>query len=343
MSAIIPARSSGCHLDSQAVVPEYLRGVESKGGLLSNVVSGLTGDGFLKMGNQPARRFRKARHNRCDIGELTMERQGLSCMDVWGGSQATFTAFEKAGLEIWLYSRPCKEDLHGGDVYYLSSCASGRITRMLVADVAGHGEGVGHLASQLRNLMRRYINSIRPQRLFEEVNADFANLPRNDRFATSIVHSYFMPTSTLSICNAGHPPPLIRRAHAEHWQTLEFERRTDDVPFGVLDSSKYTQLDLPVSVGDLVLCYTDGVIESSTADRGQLGISGLLSMVNELAADRPDRILPAIVEQIAAGSEDGSHDDDVTILLYRVTDSPILMRDNLAAPFRWLKSLFLRS
>ena len=72
-------------------------------------------------------------------------------MEVWGGNQATFAAFEKAGLDIWLYSRPFGTDASGGDLYYLSSCASGRITRMLVADVASDSntsrvlhEGTGH-------------------------------------------------------------------------------------------------------------------------------------------------------------------------------------------------------
>ena len=54
-----------------------------------------------------------------------VESQTLSCMEVWGGNQATFSAFEKAGLDIWLYSRPCGRHSNGGDVYYLSSCAFG--------------------------------------------------------------------------------------------------------------------------------------------------------------------------------------------------------------------------
>jgi hypothetical protein len=45
---------------------------------------------------------------------------------------------------------------------------------MLMADVAGHGETVDQLALELRKLMRRYTNPIRPRKLFAEVNADFA-------------------------------------------------------------------------------------------------------------------------------------------------------------------------
>jgi len=271
-----------------------------------------------------------------------VEKQSLSCMEVWGGNQATFSSFEKAGIDIWLYSRPCGKHANGGDVYYLSSCASGRITRMLLADVAGHGEPVARLASELRKLMRRHINSIRPRKLFEEVNADFARIPSGDRFATSVMNSYFMPTSTLSVCNAGHPMPLLRKADGQRWEPMKDESDSDDMPLGIAETAKYTQLDVPVSAGDLVFCYTDGVVESPDADGRQLGVKGLCGLLNELPAEQPDRILPDLVEQIAATTGGTTHEDDVTMLLYRITDRAIPMRDNLAAPWRWLKGLFAK-
>jgi serine phosphatase RsbU (regulator of sigma subunit) len=269
-----------------------------------------------------------------------MERQSLACMEVWGGNTATFSAFEKAGLDIWLYSQPFGNHPKGGDVYYLSSCASGRISRMLLADVAGHGEDASQVAVQLRKLMRRYINTIRPHKLFEEINAAYSHASPGDRFATSIVNSYFMPTSLLSICNAGHPTPMLREARTGRWKPLEIEDRTEDIPFGIADKAKYTQLDIPVQVGDMVLCYTDGVIESRNSSGTQLGIPGLQKLLSTLPADWPERILPELVKQIAERNSGGFHEDDVTILLYRITNRAVPMRDNLAAPLRWLRSLF---
>jgi hypothetical protein len=44
------------------------------------------------------------------------------------------------------------------------------------------------------------------------------------------------------------------------------------------------------------------------------------------------------------GMNDGSHhDDDVTMLLFRITNRSVRLRDNLAAPFRWLKGLFVKN
>ena len=179
---------------------------------------------------------------------------------------------------------------------------------MLLADVAGHGETVAQVASELRTLVRRYINSIRPRKLFEEVNADFARVSTDDRFATSIVNSYFMPTSTLSICNAGHPTPLIHRSKNNHWEPLVVEHCSDDMPLGIVEASKYTQLDIHVDAGDLVFCYTDGVIESSDPDGRQLGLDGLQQLLNSLPADRPGQLLAQLVEQIPSGSSRSLHE-----------------------------------
>ncbi len=59
-------------------------------------------------------------------------------MEVWGGNRATWSQFSVSGLDLSVQSEPFRSSDGGGDVYYLSSCASGRITRMLLADVGGH-------------------------------------------------------------------------------------------------------------------------------------------------------------------------------------------------------------
>ena len=61
------------------------------------------------------------------------------CMEVWRGNQPVDNGVVMPGLDAWVYSRPLGDAKAGGDVHYVSSCATGRITRLLVADVSGHG------------------------------------------------------------------------------------------------------------------------------------------------------------------------------------------------------------
>ena len=140
------------------------------------------------------------------------EQDRMTCMEVWGGNVQTEKQFETTGLDVWVSSQPEGESQAGGDVYYVSSCASGRITRLMLADVSGHGQMVADVAARLRDLMRDNVNTIGHRPFVAAMNKTFADETDGHRFATAIVSSYFAPTRSLSICSAGHPPPLTFRA-----------------------------------------------------------------------------------------------------------------------------------
>lgn len=56
------------------------------------------------------------------------------------GNQAIDRILKTTGLDIWVYSQPHMDSQNGGDVHYVSSCASGQIIRLLLVDVSGHGK-----------------------------------------------------------------------------------------------------------------------------------------------------------------------------------------------------------
>src|SRR5215831_16948506 len=138
--------------------------------------------------------------------------QQMSCMEVWGGSQLTNSGVAFGGLDAWVYSKPFGDAQRGGDVYYGSSCATGRITRLLVADVSGHGASVASTAADLRTLMRRFVNRLDQKEFVRVLNQQFTAASRVGVFATAIVTTFFAPTRRLTLCNAGHPRPSLYRA-----------------------------------------------------------------------------------------------------------------------------------
>src|SRR5262245_58445290 len=119
-----------------------------------------------------------------------MNNEQMSCMEVWGGSQLTERGVEFTGLDAWVYSKPYGQSPRGGDVYYASSCATGRITRFLLADVAGHGGSVAPTAADLRLLMRRFVNRLDQTEFVRLINLQFGQLARQSVFATAIVTTY---------------------------------------------------------------------------------------------------------------------------------------------------------
>lgn len=264
----------------------------------------------------------------------------MQCMEVWGGNQEVDRAFEMPGLRTWMYSRPHGGAEGGGDVYLLSSCASGRITRLLLADISGHGQEVAHLALGLRDLMRRYVNVVKQTRFVEGMNRQFSDLSASGAFATAVVATFFQPTRRLTICNAGHPAPLHYKAPQDRWSPIESvidsAAGVSGTPLGVHAGARYPQVETVLDDGDLVLLFSDAVTEYCDSDGLMWGETGLLKFLNQLSPRDPRALLQRVVEAVSSGTASGHAADDLTVVLLQATGTVTRLSDNLLALVRLL-------
>jgi sigma-B regulation protein RsbU (phosphoserine phosphatase) len=250
----------------------------------------------------------------------------MRCLEVWGGNRAVDTAIGMNGLDAWVFSRPYEGDEEGGDIHYLSNCASGRIARFLIADVAGHGAAVAKVATSLRDLMRRYINYVDQARLVRGINDEFSRLAQMGSFATAVALSYWTPTDEVTITNAGHPRPMLYRAATGAWEVVSdsgapaassggVEANPRNLPLGILELGAYDTTTIRLKPGDLLLLYTDSLVEARNAAGRLLGESGLLNILRELDTTRVETLIPTLLERI---ERDGSPPtDDITAVLIR--------------------------
>jgi sigma-B regulation protein RsbU (phosphoserine phosphatase) len=274
------------------------------------------------------------------------EPQVMQCMEVWGGNQPVDSAVAMAGLDAWVFSKPFGNADGGGDVYYVSSCATGRITRLLVADVAGHGASVRELASTLRGLMRRHVNQLNQTRFVRLLNAQFTELSESGIFATAVVTTFFAINNHLSLCNAGHPPPLLYTAATGKWAFLERAHgegpSSGGLPLGIEDVFDYTDFEVRLRKGDMVLCYTDSLIEAKFSDGELLGTEGLLALMQTLDAAKPETLIASMLAAIILQTGDaGLAADDITALLFRAKAdrSRVGYFKRVAAPLRLLAKI----
>ncbi len=250
------------------------------------------------------------------------------------------------GLKVWLYSLPHANARAGGDVYYLSSCASGRITRLLLADVSGHDK-VDATATKLRDIMRKNINRIKQSCFVERMNECFSNVSDlSGAFATAIVCTFFVPTKTLTMSIAGHPLPLISRHGSREWSEMALEAPEpgglSNLPLGVDDQMHYSDLNLLLKHGDRVLIYSDGLSESLDESGAMLNSRGLCSLAAEVDQSIGRDFLPALMARIEELDQQNLKKDDITAILVEATDTPVPMINNLLAPVRLVQSLFIR-
>jgi len=282
-----------------------------------------------------------------NAGMTDSRAQHMQCMEVWGGSQLTSQGVELGGLDVWVYSKPFGEAQRGGDVYYVSSCATGRISRLLLADVSGHGQSVASTAADLRTLMRRFVNRLDQTEFVRLLNEQFTSLSRDGRFATAVVTTFFAPTRRLSLCNAGHPRPLLFRAADGKWSFLSHQEHPErkglnNVPLGLFQIADYEQLDVELDPGDCLISYTDALTESCDADGEMLGEDGLLRIVNLLGDVPAEKLIPSLLKEIGERFPNNLAADDVTILVVRATGGSIdfSLREKVGAFGRFLKTFF---
>jgi serine phosphatase RsbU (regulator of sigma subunit) len=249
------------------------------------------------------------------------------------------------GLEAWVFAVPHANAASGGDVHFVSSCGSGRITRMMLADVAGHGERVAQTARDLRRLMQRFMNQVDQRSILRELNRAYGELSTTGRFATTLVTTFFAPTRQLSICNAGHPPPLLYRKARDQWRFLDDQIESPDVintPLGILDDVTYEQFVTELDPGDLLFCYTDSLPESHSRDGTMLDAVGLLRAVESLNTRDASTFIPRLLEKLPILGT--ASDDDVTLMLFHATGereaAPLGQR--LRANLRMLRMLVRR-
>lgn len=248
-----------------------------------------------------------------------VEEHVLQCMEVWSGSKSIEKVVSSPGVDAWIFSRPYHGQASGGDVHYLSLCVGGIVTRLVLADVAGHGELVASTSHALRRLLRRFMNVKQQDRLVAELNSEFTRNGSEGRFATAIVATFLSHKHKLLLTNAGHPRPLVYRTSSREWSFLDDSLLDSSVdapnfPFGIVGDSTYEHFELDIRTGDWLLLYTDALTEAADATESLLGEQGLKKIVCSLdVQSSPAELGQALLQGVVAYS-DVLDSDDTTII-----------------------------
>jgi sigma-B regulation protein RsbU (phosphoserine phosphatase) len=136
-----------------------------------------------------------------------------------------------------------------------------------------------------------------------------------DRYATVFYGVFDQRTRTLRYVNAGHNPPVVLR-HDGSVQWLE----PSGAPVGMFPDSNYQESVVQLNPGDLVIAYTDGVIEATNPGREEWGVQGLLRATAARERQSSTRA-EDLVEQIFNSMDDfsrGCQTDDATLAVLRV-------------------------
>ena len=243
----------------------------------------------------------------------------IRCAEIWGGVEAVDQDVSTSSLAISIYSAPFA-GAAGGDIYYVSVCGGDQLTRIAIADLQGHGEGVSALSRRIYSSLLDHLGDLDNCVVLSELNR-FALEQGFEAMTTAVVVSFLLADGTMSYTYAGHPPVLLRQRAGSPWLALEPSHSRANPALGVFEDAAYEQWTLPLSAGDRFCVYTDGIIERPDTCEQPWGARRF----REALARHDERPLPeaksgvlAEVERFAGG---GFAVDDETLLMVEVRGS----------------------
>jgi hypothetical protein len=210
-------------------------------------------------------------------------------------------------LEIDL--RAARGDGFCGD-FVVTATEPGRRLDVGLVDVSGKGSAAGARAVLLSGALEALLNAVPPSRFLPAANDHVLRIDDTEGFATAVHASVDLVSGEFLISGAGHPPAVHYRAGAGRWDLLEGEQGP---ALGLLKGAVYPAQQGVLGRGDVLLMYTDGLVENRHLDVTR-GIDRLVGHAEAVVARGGLELASAIAEAIRA--EDG--DDRALVLIRRV-------------------------
>lgn len=214
-----------------------------------------------------------------------------------------------------LYRSATDEAKVGGDFYDLFPLDEDRVA-VVVGDVSGHGVEAAWMASAARDTIRAYAyQSGSPSAILLQANQALLKNQAFSGFATVFLGVLDLSSSELTYCPAGHPPAMVRRADG-----VTRALSVGGPPLGALEEADYRLNQEKLRPGDVLLVYTDGLVEARTG-REFYGEERLREAFRELGA-LPLEALPQALLDRVAGFCGGHFRDDVALLAVQLAFAP---------------------
>ena len=151
---------------------------------------------------------------------------------------------------------------YGGDfmIAYLSD--DQRRLEVILVDVCGKGVQAASRALQFNGALGGLIGALSPDGLFNAANRFLLRNSSDETFATAVHVLVDLPSGYYELTNAGHPPALL-------WSTSEgawVADRARGTALGILAGPELRTTSGTLGLGDALMFYTDGVVESRSND-----------------------------------------------------------------------------
>jgi serine phosphatase RsbU (regulator of sigma subunit)/pSer/pThr/pTyr-binding forkhead associated (FHA) protein len=224
------------------------------------------------------------------------------------------------GYEFWDFYEPAR--YVGGDYFDYLPLASGesqgdpapRRWLLAVADVAGKGMPAALLMARLSAEVRLFALTLSdPVRIVDRLNRDFCHRAIGERFITFLLVLVDADAHRITVVSAGHAAPIVRRVDG----MLEIVGENQaGPPLGVTEDAAYTAAGVALGPGDMVLLYTDGLIDGIDT-RGQAFGGERLRRLFKGAGGTATSVGRDLLRSVRLHAAGCPQIDDITVLCFQ--------------------------
>ncbi|MCK9580926.1 MAG: PP2C family protein-serine/threonine phosphatase [Methanoregula sp.] len=222
------------------------------------------------------------------------------------------------GFDIAARSIPAKEV--GGDFFDVIPLEVMPITSsqtgIMIADVSGKGVPAALFMALSRIVVR--VTAMwfkKPSEVISFANPIIANNSKTGMFVTLFYGIIDKETGTLTYVNAGHNPPLVLRK-----KTGEIEELTlTGIAVGAMEDAEYTQAEIPLAPGDVIVLYTDGITEAVNDRDEMFDLDRLIETIRKNSNSPSQEIADEIIRSVFSFSDSQPQFDDITLMVVKVS------------------------
>ena len=214
--------------------------------------------------------------------------------------------------EYGIYAEMIAAKEVGGDFYDFYKLNDTTVA-FLAADVSGKGIPAAMFMMTAKTIIKDLAESgMAVNDIFTKANEKLCENNESGMFVTAWMGILDITTGQVKFANAGHNPPLLKRADG----SFEYLKTRAGFVLAGMEGVRYRVGEITLNEGDRLFLYTDGVPEATNVEDKLYGEDRLLSFMNQNASMEATKLLPALKANIDEFVGEAPQFDDITMLVF---------------------------
>ena len=171
------------------------------------------------------------------------------------------------------------------------------------------------IMTAFRALLRTHAKNINfPSEIMTHLNSQLPDFARKRDFITAVYGILNKKTNKFIFTNCGHNPPIFCRSGGE---IILLEKNS--VSLNIIENPEYLDYEIEFYPGDVLILYTDGVVEIFNKDSEEFGTGNLIAAIKKFYQNTAAELIKCIIDVTGDFSKSDIYSDDYTLLVVKRT------------------------